>query len=335
MKSSKFVSILNATSMHKDGGFRVLQIFKKLNFNSIYFDTRLNKNYIPPLIYKLYLDFFFLFKVKEKTKIVYLSGTPPIVSINAFIFCCFQNENIFSVKKNFFNFKIFLLKDFYRYLFFKIFQKNVDLWIVFSPNARVLLLKESIPEHKVKMVYLFNNNNKNIKKKYKKKYDFIYPAVLMEHKNHQNLIKALIILSKNKIYPKVLLTLNPNEIKISGFLQIIKKFKLNIKFKCYKYYRMNGAYNSSSALIFPSLNETIGLPILEAANNNLTILASNKKYATQFVVPQILFDPTNPNDIAKKIKLFLSSNNTILRKLIVKNRYQDFVDLDLAKKIFL
>ena len=334
MKSSKFASILNATSLHKDGGFRVLQIFKKFNFNSVYFDTRLSKSYIPPLIYKLYLDFFFLFKVKEKTKIVYLSGTPPVVSINAFIFCCFQNENIFSVKKKFFNFKIFLLKDFYRYLFFKIFQKNVDLWIVFSPNARELLLKESIPEYKVKMVYLFNNN-KNIKTKYKKKYDFIYPAVLMEHKNHQNLIKALIILSKKKIYPKVLLTLNPNEIKISGFLQIIKKFKLNIKFKHYTYYKMNAAYNSSHALIFPSLNETIGLPILEATYNNLTILASNKKYATQFVVPQILFDPTNPNDIAKKIKLFLSSNNMILRKRFSIIRDLDFIDLDHAKEIFL
>jgi glycosyltransferase involved in cell wall biosynthesis len=322
--------------LHKDGGFRVLQIFKKLNFNSIYYDTRLSKSFIPPLIYKIYLDFFFLFKVKKKTKIVYLSGTPPIVSINAFIFCCFQNENIFSKKNNSFKLKRFVSKDFYRYIFFKIFKKNVDLWLVFSPVAKKLLLNESIPEYKIKMVYLFDkNNNKNIKIKYKKKYDFIYPAALMEHKNHQNLIKALIILSKKKIYPKVLLTLNPNEVKSSGLLQIIKKFKLNIKFKHYKYNKMRRAYNSSRALIFPSLNETIALPILEAAYNNLTILASNKEYATQFLIPEILFEPTNPNDIAKKIKLFLGSNNMILRNKITKVRDHDFIDLNIAKKIFL
>jgi glycosyltransferase involved in cell wall biosynthesis len=333
MRENKIVSILNATSLHKDGGFRVLQIFKKLNFNSIYLDTRLTSSFIPSFIYKLYLDFFFLFQVKENTKILYLSGTPPIVPINAFIFCCFQNENIFYNKKNFF-FEWFFSKDVFRYFFFIIFKKNVDLWIVFSPHAKTILLKKSIPEYKIKMINIFNNI-KNKKKKYKKKYDFIYPAALMAHKNHRNLINALIILSKKNIYPKILLTLNSNETKISGILQLIRKFKLNIKFKHFTYSKMNYAYNSSHALIYPSLRETIGLPLLEAAYNNLTILASNKQFATQFITPDILFEPTNPNDIAKKIKFFLDRKNKFLSKLITKPLNNDFINFENAKEIFL
>jgi hypothetical protein len=334
MKENKFVSILNATSLHKDGGFRILQIFKKLNFNSIYLDVRLTNRFITPFLYKLYLDFFFLFTAKEKTKILYLSGTPPVVPINAHIFSCFQNDNIFFTKnKNFLNW--LFSKDFFRYLFFKLFKSNVDQWVVFSPLAKNLLLQNSIPEHKIKMIYLFNDS-KNIKneKAKVKKYDFIYPAALLKHKNHQNLVKALIILSKENIYPKILLTLNPSEIKISGFLQLIKKFKLKIKFKYYKYNNINRAYNSANALIFPSLNETVGLPILEATYNNLTILASNRPYATQFIIPQILFEPTDPKDIAQKTKLFLNKKNKISNKKIRRAQNSDFIDFDTAKEMF-
>ena len=46
------------------------------------------------------------------------------------------------------------------------------------------------------------------KKKYH--YDFIYPASLMKHKNHNLLIEVLINLSK-KFVSKVLLTLNDKE----------------------------------------------------------------------------------------------------------------------------
>ena len=333
MKENKFVSILNATSLHKDGGFRIYQIFKKINFNSIYLDTRLTKSFISPFLYKLYLDFFFLFTVKENTKILYLSGTPPVVPINAHIFCFFQNDNIFFKKKSLFLYWLFS-KDFFRYLFFKLFKSNVDHWVVFSPYAKNLLLLENIPEYKIKFVNLFYNNNKKIKKKKITKFDFIYPAVLMKHKNHQNLIKALIILSKMNIYPKILLTLNSSEIQISGFLQLIKKFKLNIKFNNFKYFNMNKAYNSADALIFPSLNETIGLPLLEAMRNNLTILASNRPYATQFITPQILFEPNNPNDIASKIKMFLNNKNKFLNKKITKVQSSNSINFNIAKEMF-
>jgi len=101
------------------------------------------------------------------------------------------------------------------------------------------------------------------------------------------------------------------------------------------YNNINKAYNSANALIFPSLNETIGLPILEATSNNLTILASNRPYATQFITPQILFEPTKPNDIAQKIKLFLNKKNKFSNKKIAKFQNSNFINLDIAKEIFL
>ena len=105
----------------------------------------------------------------------------------------------------------------------------------------------------------FNLKKKNkIKKKI---YDLIYPASLMEHKNHKNLILALIILSLINIRPKVLLTLTKDEIKKFKFINLIKKHKLDIVFKRFTNKNMNNAYSNSKVLIYPSLNETVGLPI--------------------------------------------------------------------------
>ena len=44
------------------------------------------------------------------------------------------------------------------------------------------------------------------------KYDFIYPASGENHKNHRRLFEALIILSKKKIFPKLVVTLNKYEL---------------------------------------------------------------------------------------------------------------------------
>ena len=152
----------------------------------------------------------------------------------------------------------------------------------------------------------------------------------MEHKNHKNLILALIILSLINIRPKVLLTLTKDEIKKFKFINLIKKHKLDIVFKRFTNKNMNNAYSNSKVLIYPSLNETVGLPILEAAENNLIIIAAKLPYAYQFVTPNLTFDPLDPQEIANKIKYALSKNikssPLIDNKLLtIKNAKQLFV----------
>ena len=61
--------------------------------------------------------------------------------------------------------------------------------------------------------------------------------------------------------------------------------------------------------IFPSEHETIGLPIIEAHNNNLLIATSDEKYAKQFIEPNIVFDQNSVASIKKTIKkIYLKKN---------------------------
>ena len=57
-----------------------------------------------------------------------------------------------------------------------------------------------------------------------------------------------------------------------------------------------------------SKNETIGLPLLEAINYKLFIIAPDLVYAKQFIKPNITFNINSVNDLCNSIKSSLKSN---------------------------
>lgn len=71
-------------------------------------------------------------------------------------------------------------------------------------------------------------------------------------------------------------------------------------------------YSSVDALIFPSLTETLGLPLLEAQEANLDILAASEPYAFESCPPDtIFFDPRSVESMVQSINKYvnLSSYN--------------------------
>jgi hypothetical protein len=67
------------------------------------------------------------------------------------------------------------------------------------------------------------------------------------------------------------------------------------------------------------LNETIGIPIIEAYNHDLYILTSNRIYAKQFIKPSLVFDPLDPQDISNKIENFLIKKKLFKKGILIKN----------------
>ncbi|MDC1127424.1 glycosyltransferase, partial [Candidatus Pelagibacter sp.] len=158
---------------------------------------------------------------------------------------------------------------------------------------------------------MFFDLNQNTNKKIKK-YDFIYPADLKRHKNHKKVIMALLDLEKQNIKPSFLFTLTNEEKKKLKFDQLKKKINI------YNFDKHNNrssfldSLKKTNCLFFPSHNETIGLPILEAFNQNLIIATANKTYAKQFVIPDFTFSPDSVHSIKQAIKkiYFIKKNNT-------------------------
>ena len=340
----KFISILNATGIHMHGGISILDNFLKFNFSKYLIDSRSDYIKLKKLNNVLFIknSFYERFKnelklkknANENTKVIYLGGLPPIFNSKSLIITCFQNANIFpEFYNNSKKLDWLISRDFIRYIYFYLFKKNSDIWVVFSPISRRILINNNIPEYKIKQVNIFNKvNNKGLNNK--KIYDFIYPASFKPHKNHKNLLNALVILAKKNLRPSVLLTLTPVEQRLLNTDYLIKKYDLKLFF----YYTKNTntflkIYNKCKSLIYPSLNETIGLPIIEAKQKNLLLACSNKPYSYQFYKPDYKFNPYNPDDIASVMIKIIHNNFKVLKKksnekqLDYKNDILNFRDM--------
>ena len=66
-------------------------------------------------------------------------------------------------------------------------------------------------------------------------------------------------------------------------------------------------YANSRALIFPSKSESFGLPLVEAANMGLPIIAAELDYVRDVCIPVQTFDPDSPVSIARAVRRFLSA----------------------------
>lgn len=141
---------------------------------------------------------------------------------------------------------------------------------------------------------------------HEKIYDFIYPADANVHKNHKNLLLAWGLLAKQGLNPVLALTISSYELlKLFSQCSIFPNENI-IALGEKPHLEVLDLYAQSKALIFPSKCESLGLPLLEATQLGLPILASDIDFVWDVSSPAIVFDPCSPNSISEAIKKHLS-----------------------------
>lgn len=145
-------------------------------------------------------------------------------------------------------------------------------------------------------------------------FDFIYVATGEPHKNHRNLVEAWKLLAKDGLFPSLCLTLdyqkercllNWVELQASADHLLIENIGLISRQEIERLYLVSGA------LIYPSLLESFGLPLLEAAAAGLPIIASELDYVRDVSVPVQTFDPKSPVSIARAVRRFLKNSEPV------------------------
>ena len=227
-----------------------------------------------------------------------------------------QNKLIFKSDIQYFSFfqKIKYLY-LYRILFF-LFLRNTDKLIVQTKtmkkivednlkNPNVYLEDKYWRNLKINNFFngLNNSENKNIKgitisNFIESQLTFFYPSAFYPYKNHKNLIYAFKEISEtfgNKI--KLILTLSkedmPSSMQSLNF--IIYTGKVNI-------IDIHAIYQKVDYLIFPSLLESLGLPLIEANLYDLPIICSRRDYVFDVCEPLLTFNPENIEEIKKSLK---------------------------------
>lgn len=143
-----------------------------------------------------------------------------------------------------------------------------------------------------------------------KAYDFIYVATGEPHKNHANLIHAWRMLASDGLHPSLCVTVSESD--YPSLFRVIEEAKIDNKLnienvRASSIDDVQRLYKASRALVYPSRLESFGLPLLEAREAGLAIIASELDYVRDVVDPEETFDPTSPLSIARAVRRFLGS----------------------------
>ena len=140
-----------------------------------------------------------------------------------------------------------------------------------------------------------------------RRWDFVYVSDGVPHKNHRRLIEAWGLLAGQGFRPSLALTLGARDAGLTRWidaqaaaqgLQVTNLGHLG-------HDAVLGLYRSAGALVFPSLLESFGLPLVEASRLGVRIVASERDYVRDVCVPVQTFDPLSAVSIARAVRRVL------------------------------
>jgi glycosyltransferase involved in cell wall biosynthesis len=158
-------------------------------------------------------------------------------------------------------------------------------------------------------------------------WDFVYVADGEAHKNHTRLLQAWRLLAQQGLRPRLALTLGARDQPLLDALQALQR---ECAVEIHNLGQMPHAqvlqlYQRARALIFPSLTESFGLPLLEARQLGLPILAPELDYVRDVCEPAETFDPHSARSIARAVQRFVKQPEARLEILTAADFWQAFL----------
>jgi len=275
----------------------------------------------PNLKSRLQVEFWLAKHVKSQDLIFCFGNLPPLFKVRSNVIVYIQNKYLIDNSQlNEFSITVrarLTIERFWLYLRIKIVS---EFWIQ-TPSMKSLLLKNFIIKKPIKIVPFVCNSDgysrvsRDNEESIHFDYDFIYIASGEPHKNHRKLIEAWCVLAEQNIFPSLCLTISDSHTPdlITWINLKIESYKLNISnLGIISKDKLNALYKNSKALIYPSYLESFGLPLIEARQAGLSILAAELDYVRDILDPDEVFEPHSAVSIARAVKRFLKLEESAL-----------------------
>ncbi len=333
--------LIDSVYINSGGGKLILDeiikfILKKKFIDKFFFlfDNRLNKENKIDKTHCAYINSserermkFYKKNKKNYNKIVCLANVPPPIKLKSIIFIYFHNDLLIKPFDNILSFRIKLKNFFKRLYIINRLQKNYNWFVQTSFMKEKFSRSYGIPMSKINVFPIYNNF-KSSKIKKNKNNSFVYVSNYSEHKNHYRLFKAFLNIASNTNENITLYLTIPekeffnsiyNKLSSPNNLRIINQGILNEE-------ELKKIYKKVEFLIFPSLKESFGLPLVESINFGCKVLAPNLEYVNQVIIASIYFNPLSVDSISKAILKVIKNKDLKDSKIIVENKIDTFVD---------
>ena len=260
-----------------------------------------NVTYQKASLYKRHL--FYKHNKNKFSKVLCFSNLPPTIRMDCEVYTFFQNILLFESRSNSF---LNRLKG----SVIKYFKKNSDFWIVQSDTVKNRILS-ILGKHTDVLVLPFYNEERVLVKTKKmnlKSLNFLYVSSGETHKNHVKLLAAFC--KFNFLFPNanLIVTIDKKFNKLIELIDFYKNKNVSIKNFGFKD-SIDQLYGEADICIYPSLAESFGLGLIEAAQAKLPIICSNLPYALEAVFPASTFNPYCEDSIFSSLCDFKSYLN--------------------------
>jgi glycosyltransferase involved in cell wall biosynthesis len=318
--------IIHAPGIHSGGGLTLLRgildanpsviRYAQLDSRAPIHDAKQNHFRIfPTVLARLQAERRLAYMSQNSDNLLYFHGLPPIFKLRGTVTLFVQNRLLIDgspLARYPLRMRMRLMGE---RLWFRYFYRNVDACIVQSESMKELLAKMMGKDLRVRVLPFLPVQPADIKDRKLDShttYDFSYVASGESHKNHENLLAAWKILAREGLFPSLALTVDSTAYpKLATFIDdVANTDTLSVKnLGWLDQEQVSQLYRVSSALIYPSYLESMGLPLIEASMHGLPILASERDFVRDFLDPEETFDPNSPISIARAVRRFLKRPN--------------------------
>lgn len=273
---------------------------------------------------------FYVRKKKHITSVFAFGNIPPTVNLKCKVFTYFHN--VLFLETGCSPQKINSLPIRLKSIFIRLFQKNTTKWIVQTNFVKVKMAASwGISLNDILIYPIYDNKMASQVGRKKLKDDqgikFIYVSNGHFYKNHKLLIEAFSAYNKRHSGSSLILTIGEeypllkdliNE-EVGQGTNIIDKGTISIK-------ELNIEYENADVCIYPSLFESFGLGLIEAALKRMPICASDLPFVYEVVKPNSIFDPNSKESILDSL-LMANSFKNARAELICKNKVEELIDM--------
>jgi hypothetical protein len=276
------------------------------------------KVFLRPSIYQRYK--FYLKYKNVFSKIFCFGNIPPPIRLQATVYTYFHNVFLLEIPK-IVSIKTCVLLSFKK-IFLQYTKKYTDYWIVQTISTKKIIAN-NLNEHEDKILILpfFEFN---IQSDIKDRKDYVFVANYHIGKNHYFLLRAWEKLYDAGYNIPLHLTLSNMTDKLAIYLrQCINKGIPIINHGNITRYEVAQLYSISKATIYPSINESFGLGIIEALLSGCDVIAPDMPFVHAVCTPSATFMLDDIKSLVNAVRQYeshphksaLSINNEI-EKLI-------------------
>lgn len=258
------------------------------------------------------------------SSILCLANVPPPVKMHAKVITYIHNVNLLDIPSGL-RFRSSVYSHLKRH-YIRFISRNTDQWAVQTLHTASLVDKHINHKRRQILIYPFFNIPDSINHTpHEMRQDYVFIGEATGAKGHEHLIEAWARLGEKGFDKTLHLTTSAPEL-VEPIDRALKRGARIINHGFISFDEVIRLYNKSKAIIYPSLNESLGLGIIEGAEAGCDVIGCNLPYLHCVCEPSACFRPSDPDSIIDAI-LRYESGNAKPTTLRIRDHADEFIDV--------